>query len=383
MPNETPATSIAPPESPPATSPSIGLVHDYLLVMRGAERTFAEIAACWPGAPVYTLLYDPAPMGSAFAGHRVTTSALQRLRVKQGSFRYLLPLFPRAVERLPVSEFDVIVSSSSAFALGVRPGPDAVHACYCHSPFRYVWFERERALSECPAPLRPVLRRVLDRSAAWDREAAARVTHFIANSKITQERIQRIYGRDSTIIHPPVSVDRFTRGEPEDFVLFVGQIVRHKRVEVAIEAALLAGRPIRIVGDGPDREELEARFAGKPVEFLGPIDDEELASLYSRCRVLVVANVEEFGIAAVEAQAAGRPVVAVGQGGVTETVLDGKTGILVEGESAADLAEALASEDLLRFDPAVIQANAARFSSEAFRRKLTETVAELSRPSLI
>jgi glycosyltransferase involved in cell wall biosynthesis len=383
MPSEIPRTSTAPPDPAGATAPSLGLVHDYLLVMRGAERTFAAMADCWPGAPIYTLLYDPAAMGATFAGHRVTTSALQRLRVKQGTFRYLLPLFPRAVERLPVSDLDVIVSSSSAFALGVRPGPEAIHVCYCHSPFRYVWFERERALTECPAPLRPVLRRVLDRTAAWDREAAGRVTHFIANSKITQGRIERIYGRESTIIHPPVAVDRFERGEPEDFILFVGQIVRHKRVDVAIEAALLAGRPIRIVGDGPDREELEARFAGQPVRFLGPIGDEELASLYSRCLALVVANVEEFGIAAVEAQAAGRPVVAVARGGVTETVLDGKTGILVDGESAGDLAEALGSEDLLRFDPAVIQANAARFSSEAFRRQLTETVAELSRPSLI
>jgi glycosyltransferase involved in cell wall biosynthesis len=378
-----PRTSTAPPESTAANGPTVGLVHDYLLVMRGAERTFAEIAGCWPGAPIYTLLYDPAAMGSAFAGHRVTTSVLQRLGVKQGSFRYLLPLFPRAVERLPVSEFDVIVSSSSAFAQGVRPGKDAVHVCYCHSPFRYVWFERERALAECPAPLRPVLRRVLNRTAAWDRESSKRVTHYIANSKITQERIKQIYGRESTIIHPPVAVDRFSLGEPEDFVLFVGQVVRHKRVGVAIEAALLAGRPIRIVGDGPERAELEERFAGQPVEFLGAIGDEELASLYGRCLALVVANVEEFGIAAVEAQAAGRPVVAVGKGGVTETVLDGKTGILVDGESAADLAEGLRSDDLLRFDPAVIQANAARFSSEAFQAKLTETVAELSRPVLI
>jgi glycosyltransferase involved in cell wall biosynthesis len=378
MPTKTPQTSTAPPEAVPATGPSVGLVHDYLLVMRGAERTFAEIAACWPAAPIATLLYDAGAMGPAFRGHRVTTSFLQRLRVKQKSFRYLLPLFPRAVEGLPMSEYDVIVSSSSAFAQGVRPGPEAVHVCYCHSPFRYVWFERERALSECPAPLRPVLRRVLDRTAAWDLEASERVTHYIANSKITQERIQRIYGRDSTIIHPPVSVDRFTRGEAEDFALFVGQLVRHKRVDVAIEAALLAGRPIRIVGDGPDRAELEERFAGRPVQFLGPIGDSELESLYSRCVALVVPNVEEFGIAAVEAQAAGRPVVAVARGGVTETVLDGKTGILVEGEGATDLAEALGSEDLLRFDPAVIQANAARFSSEAFRASLTRKVAEFS-----
>jgi glycosyltransferase involved in cell wall biosynthesis len=351
--------------------------------MRGAERTFAEMAACWPGAPIYTLLYDREAMGSAFADHRISTSALQRLKVQQESFRYLLPFFPAAVERLPVSELDVIVSSSSAFAQGVRPGPGAVHICYCHSPFRYVWFERQRALAECPAPLRPLLRRVLDRTATWDRASSARVTHYIANSKITQERIKRIYDRDSRIIHPPVAIDRFSLEEPEDFVLFVGQIVRHKRVDVAIEAALSAGRPIRIVGDGPDREELEVRFAGKPVQFLGAVSDDELASLYGRCLALVVPNVEEFGIAAVEAQAAGRPVVAVARGGVTETVLDGKTGLLVEDESAAALAEALRDDVLLRLDPATIQANAGRFSSESFRSKLMEAVAELSRSVLI
>jgi glycosyltransferase involved in cell wall biosynthesis len=377
MTNPTPQTSTAPPE------PSVGLVHDYLLVMRGAERTFAQMAACWPTAPIYTLLYDQEAMRPGFGGRDVTTSNLQRLGAKQSSFRYLLPFFPGAVERLPVSEFDLVVSSSSAFAHGVRPGPGAVHVCYCHSPFRYVWFERERALTECPAPLRPVLRRVLDRTAAWDLEASTRVTHYIANSKITQERIERIYGRESVIVHPPVEVGRFTIAEPEDFVLFVGQIVRHKRVEVAIEAALLADRPIRIVGDGPDREELEARYADRPVRFLGAIGDAELASLYGRCLALIVPNVEEFGIAAVEVQAAGRPVVGVARGGVTETVLDGETGFLVEDESPAGLAEALREDSLLQLDPAVIQANAARFSTEAFRARLLETVAVPSRPPLI
>jgi glycosyltransferase involved in cell wall biosynthesis len=364
--------------SSPSPEPSVGLVHDYLLVMRGAERTFAEMAACWPDAPIYTLLHDVDRMGPAFPQRRVTASALQRLGVKQGSFRYLLPLFPAAVERLPVSEFDIVISSSSAFAHGVRPGPEAIHICYCHSPFRYVWFERQRALDECPAPLRPILRRVLDRMQRWDRSASERVTHYVANSKITQERIEQIYGRASVILHPPVDVDRFSLGEPEDFILFVGQIVRHKRVEVAIEAALLAERPIRIVGDGPDREMLEARFEGRPVHFLGAPSDEELASLYSRCAALVVPNVEEFGIAAVEAQAAGRPVVAVGRGGTTETVRNGETGLLVDGESAAALAEALLDESLTRFDPKVIQANAGRFSSATFRARMTKIVTDLT-----
>lgn len=361
----------------PGRERSLALVHDYLLVMRGAERTFAEMAACWPGEPVFTLLYDEDSVGPAFAGHRVVASTLQRLRVKQGSFRYLLPLFPAAAERLPVSEFEVVVSSSSAFAQGVRPGPGAVHVCYCHSPFRYVWFERERALSECPAPLRPVLKRVLDRTAAWDLRASERVTHYVANSAITQERIERIYGRESVVVHPPVAVDRFTPGEPEDYVLFVGQIVRHKRVDVAIEAALLAGRPIKIVGDGPEREALEARFEGKPVEFLSGVSDPELASLYARCAALIVPNVEEFGIAAVEAQAAGRPVVAVARGGTTETVVDGITGLLVDDDSAAALGEALRHEDFARFDPAAIRENADRFSAASFRRRFAGLVDEI------
>jgi glycosyltransferase involved in cell wall biosynthesis len=358
----------------PTERDSVALVHDYLLVMRGAERTFAEMAKCWASAPIYTLLYDADAVSEGFAGREVKASRLQRLGTRQGSFRFLLPFFPGAVERLPVGGYDTVVSSSSAFALGVRPGPSALHVCYCHTPFRYVWFETDRALAECPAPARPLLRRTLKRIRTWDVEASKRVTRFIANSKITQERIHRIYGRDSEILHPPVAVERFAPSPViEDYFLFVGQIVRHKRVEVAIEAARLAGRAIKIVGEGPDLERLRADQPPS-VEFLGAVSDTRLAELYARCVALVVPNVEEFGIAAVEVQAAGRPVVAVARGGVTETVVDGRTGILVEGEGAADLAAPLREEDFGRFDPAVIRANAEGFSSVAFRSKLTELV---------
>jgi glycosyltransferase involved in cell wall biosynthesis len=332
------------------------------------------MAACWPASPICTLLYDADAVAEGFAGRDVTTSYLQRLGARQGSFLYLLPFFPRAVEHLPVADFDVIVSSSSAFAQGVRPGPEALHVCYCHSPFRYVWFEGERAMSETPAPLRPVMRRVLSRIRRWDLEASKRVTHYIANSQITRERIEQIYGRDSEVIYPPVSVERFEPGEPEDFVLFVGQIVRHKRVDTAIEAALAAGRPIKIVGDGPELPRLRSQYEGRAVELLGSVSDAELASLYSRCAALIVPNIEEFGIAAVEAQAAGRPVVAVNRGGVRETVIDGTTGVLVDGEDAAALAEPLRDEDFSRFDPAAIRANAERFSATAFRQNLKATV---------
>jgi glycosyltransferase involved in cell wall biosynthesis len=354
----------------PTDNPSVALAHDYLLTMRGAERTFAEMAACWPEAPIYTLLYDADAVAAGFAGREVHTSGLQRLGARQRGFRYLLPFFPGAAERLPVAGYDVLVSSSSAFAHGLRPGPDALHVCYCHSPFRYVWFEQQRALEETPRPARPAMRRVLERIRRWDLEAARRVSHYVANSRITQERILELYGVESEIVHPPVTVERFAIGEPEDFLLFVGQIVPHKRVEVALEAAKLAGRPIKIVGDGPDRERLEALHGGPGVEFLGNVEDGRLSDLYARCIALVVPNIEEFGIAAVEAQAAGRPVVAVNRGGVRETVIDGETGVLVDGEDARALAEPLRSLDFAGFDPQRIRANAERFRPAAFRKSL-------------
>lgn len=342
--------------------------------MRGAERTFAEIAACWPGAPIYTLLYDPRAIDGSFAGHDVHTSYLQRLGARQAWFRYLLPLFPRAAEHLPLRDCDVVVSSSSAFAHGVRTPPQSLHVCYCHTPFRYAWFERERANSECPRPARPLLRRTLKRIRAWDREAAARVGRYVANSELTRGRIERFYGVDAEIVHPPVAVERFSIGAPEDFALFVGQLVAHKRVEVAIEAARIAGRPLKVVGDGPDLARLRARHEGAAVEFLGGVSDARLADLYARCATLIVPNVEEFGIAAVEAQAAGRPVVAVARGGARESVVDGETGVLVEGEDAEALAEPLRYENFGRFDPEAIRAHAQRFSAAAFRARFTALV---------
>jgi glycosyltransferase involved in cell wall biosynthesis len=353
---------------------SLALAHDYLLTMRGAERTFAEMAACWPRAPIYTLLYDAEAVEDGFAGRDVRTSRLQRLGANQRTFRYLLPLLPGAAERLPVGEYDVLVSSSSAFAHGMRPASGALHVCYCHSPFRYAWFEQERALEETPSLGRPLMRRTLERIRRWDLEAAGRVNRYVANARITQERIERLYGVEAEIVHPPVEVERFAIGRPEDFLLFVGQIVPHKRVEVALKAAELAGRPIKIVGEGPDLPRLRELYDRPGVEFLGNVSDSRLTDLYSRCIALVVPNIEEFGIAAVEAQAAGRPVVALDRGGVRETVVDGVTGALVDGEDAAALAAPLYDLDFETFDPGAIRANAERFSAASFRQRFKAVV---------
>ena len=355
---------------------SVGLAHDYLLVMRGAERSFAALADEWPRAPIYTTLYDEAGTDGRFAGRDVRVSPLQRLGVRQRGFRTLLPLFPWAVRRLDAREHDVLVTSSSAWAQGIHQREDAVQVCYCYTPFRYAWHERRTALTEVPFAARPGLAGLLSALKRWDVRSHRQVTHHVAISELTRRRIQDAYGVDSSIVHPPVEVDRFSPGPGEDFVLVVGELVAHKRVHVALEAARMAGMPAKVVGDGPERERWAQRFPD--AQFLGRLDDAALAALYPRARVFVMPNVEEFGITAVEAQAAGRPVVANAAGGALETVVDGETGVLVPDADADSLAEALRETDFGRFSPQRCRENAERFSVPEFRRRMRETVERIA-----
>lgn len=333
------------------------------------------MADIWPGSPVYTLLYDEAGTAGRFGAHRVHASALQRLGVRQRGFRRLLPLFGPAADRLGRGRSELVVSSSSAFAHRTPTAPGGVHVCYCHSPFRYLWHERERARDEVPRLLRPVLDTVLERMRISDVRAAGAVTRLLANSHITQQRIAKFWQRESHIVHPPVQVERFAPGEPEDWFLTVGELVAHKRTDVVLSAAARAGRRVKVVGTGPERERLQARF-GDRAQFVGRVSDDRLADLYARARALVVANVEEFGIAAVEAQAAGRPVLAVDAGGTRETVVDGVTGVLVPEGDEDSLAEALREVDFDSFDSQVIAAHAQRFSVGTFQAGVRRHVEE-------
>jgi len=363
--------------SAPRRSPaeiSIALAHDYLLVMRGAERVFAAIAELYASAPISTLLYDEQGTDGRFAGRSITTSPLQRLGVRQANFRRLLPLYPWAIQRLQLAPCEVVLSSSSAFAQGVRVPAGAVHVCYCYTPFRYAWYEQERALREIPPPLRPLLRRQLSHIRRWDLAASRRVDAYIAISELSRERIARYYGRDAVVIHPPVETHRFTPGEPEDWLLVVSEIVRHKRLHVALEAARRARLPIRVVGSGPDRAALSSAYP--EAEFIGRASDAELARLYASARAVVVPSMEEFGIVAVEAQAAGRPVIAAAAGGALETVLDGVTGRLVPLDDVDSFAQAMRTIEELDFDASQALENAERFSVAAFQRRLHEHVTQ-------
>ena len=351
------------------------LVHDYLLVMRGAERTFAALGECWPDAPIYTLLYDPQGTRGRFIDRDVRTSYLQHLGIRQSGFRRLLPLFPGAAERLPIERHGLVITSSSAFAHGVRPREGAVHVCYCYSPFRYAWYEERRALAEVPRLARPALRRTLARIRRWDLAASRRVTRYIAISEWSRRRIHDTYGRDATVVHPPVEIDRFSAGSAEDFLLAVTEFVPHKKVGLALEAAARAKQHIKVVGDGPELPRLRQRY-GTSAEFLGRIDDDALARLYSRARALVIPNIEEFGITAVEAQAAGRPVVAADGGGARETVIPGETGVLVPPDDVDALAEAIKYTRFDGFSPQRLRENATRFSTVAFKSRLMHEVEE-------
>jgi len=269
----------------------------------------------------------------------------------------------------------VVLSSSSAFAHGVQIPLGAVHICYCYTPFRYAWYEQERALSETPAPLRPLLAHQLRRIRRWDLKVSRHVDSYIAISELSRERIKRYYDRESVVIHPPVETHRFRLGAPGDALLVVSEIVRHKRVHVALEAARRARVPIQIVGSGPDHAALSEAYP--EAEFLGRASDEQLAELYAQARAVVVPSMEEFGIAAVEAQAAGRPVIAAAAGGALETVIDEETGRFATLDDADSFARAMRELDELDFDPVRARENAERFSVASFQRRLAEHVRQI------
>lgn len=349
------------------------LVHDYLLVMRGAERTFEAITQCFPDAPVATLLYDPVRTEGRFENRRVRTSFLQPFVADQERFRRSLPLLPFAAESLPVKDFPLVISSSSAFAHGVRPARNAVHISYCHSPFRYIWHERDRTERSVPVAARRAGRAALGALRQWDLRAASRVSGFLANSELTRQRIADFYGRESVVVHPPVDIGRFTsEPDPRDYLLMVGEVTPHKNLDIGLLAAEKVGIKVKVVGAGPHLAELSQRF--RHAEFLGRVDDRRLSDLYSGCKALMVPAVEEFGITMVEAQAAGRPVVAAARGGALEIVTDGVTGVLVPPRSVDALAQALRATDWESFDVDALRSSASRFSLTHFQRRFEAAV---------
>ncbi len=355
------------------------LVHEYLTRLGGAERVLARIAHLFPEAPIYTLLYSEQKTGSVFPRSRVKTSFLQRFpRFLQKRVKFLAPLCPSAVEAFDLSKHRLVISSSNSFAKGVIIKPQTMHVCYCHAPSTFVWdvFHSYRKDQRKGGIMNFGINLVAHYLRQWDRQAADRVDYFIANSQTTQKRIQKFYRRDSEVIYPPVDVARITPTRENDgFFLIVSQLTPYKRIDIAVEAFNKLGLPLVVVGDGPERKRLE-KMAASNVTFTGFLTDEEVVDYYQRCRGFVFAGSDDFGIAPVEAMAAGKPVLAYRDGGATETVIEGVTGEFFDAPIVELLADGVRRmlENESGYDPETIRAQAEKFSAEEFDRQIQEYI---------
>lgn len=348
-------------------------MHDFLVDLRGAERVFLKLCEIWPTADIFTVIYDERGTEGRFAGRDVHTSYLQRLHLSARNFRALLPLYPAAIESLDLSGYDLVVSSSSAWAHAVLCDERALHVSYCYNPFRYAWNDRDQTLARWRNPVaREVLRGAFRRWRQWDWIAAQRTDRYIAISKTTQARIRAYFGRDSEVVYPPVEVDRFAPGQVSNHYAIVSELMEHKQIDVAVRAFNQLRLPLTVVGDGPAARRLR-RIAGPTISFTGRLTDRAVADVMQSARALVVTSVEEFGIAAVESQAAGRPVIARRAGGALETVIDGVTGCFWSG-GPDELAGAVAAFDEAAVDPEACVASAARFNTASFERNIRAEV---------
>jgi glycosyltransferase involved in cell wall biosynthesis len=358
--------------SDPGALGDVALVHDYLNQRGGAEREVVELTRMFPRAPLYTSLYRPDSTWPEFRATDVHTSPLQRVPVDRG-FRALFPLFPLAFRALGEIDADVVLSSSSGWAHGVRTSRRAVHVVYCYTPARWLYtsgYEHGPRARWVRAPLLAGARR-------WDRRATARADHYIAISAFVADRIRRVYGFDAPIVYPPVDVDRFTPSERGERLLVVSRLLPYKRVDVIVAAATSAGIGLDVVGTGPALDDLRA-IAGPTVAFHGSPDDSSVTELMQACRALCIGGVEDFGMTAVEAQAAGKPVIAFAQGGALETVAEGVTGALFSGSESASVLAALERCDRVESSPHAIAERARRFSPARFRQRLVAQLADFA-----
>lgn len=359
----------------------IALVADWLVTFGGAEHVIAEFHAMFPDAPVYTTVARRQSLGS-LKDADIRTTFLQPIYTVTHQHQILLPWMPRAIESIDLRGFDVVISSSHAVAKGVIVDPGTLHICYCHTPIRYAWEMEDQYLRDFRVPqwLQPRIRKELSKIRRWDLTSAKRVDVYIANSTTTQERIKRIYNRESVVIPPPVS-DRFFMENvgaechfaPTGYFLAVGRFVPYKRFDLLIELANELQYPLKIAGRGQDEKRLKA-MAGPTVEFLGFVPDTELPGLYAHADALLFPQYEDAGIVLLEAQAAGTPVIAYNAGGATDMVVDGKTGVFFNAQTTDSLRDALTRFRTLHFDRAIIREHAAHFSCKRFRQEILQFV---------
>lgn len=355
----------------------IAIVCDWLTVYAGAERVVYEMHQLFPKAPIYTSLYNKNAC-PAFDNADVRESELKYIPGARNFHRVFFPFMPSAFERMDLSEYDLVISSSHSAAKGIITKPETLHVSYCHSPMRYVWDQSHsyqrgfRSFSPFKILYSPVLHKVR----LWDRLAAERVDHFLANSNYISRRIQKYYGRESEVVYPPVDLHKFRVAEDKgDSYLAVGRLIPYKRFDLVIKACEKMDRPLRVVGTGPEMKRLK-KMAGANVEFLGQVTDEELQDAYQRSKALIFPQLEDFGIVPLEAMASGTPVIAYGKGGALETVKNGVSGLHFEEQTVESLVAAMKKFEKSKWDANEVAASVEEFSSARFKSELRHSLSQ-------
>ncbi len=356
----------------------IALVHDYLVQHGGAERVLECFCEMFPDAPIYTLIYDKDAMGDMFADRTIITSRLQKFPFARKRHR-IFPLFmTSAIEEFDFSQFDIVLSDSSSFAKGIITRPETVHISYVHTPMRYAWDDCQKYTSDFgfPKTIERIVPFIMNGVRMWDRISSDRVDHYVANSRFVARRIKKYYNKDATVVNPPVNVHHFymTDQKPqEEYYLMVGRLIAYKRHDIAIEAFNRLGLPLKIIGRGPEIASLK-KHAHDNIEFLERVDDDALARYYAQAKAFIFPQEEDFGIVAIEAMAAGRPIIAYRGGDIMEHVVHGKTGIFFDAQTADSLVVAVDDFHRYTFDSSYIREQSLRFDREHFKRTMGQYI---------
>lgn len=359
---------------------NIAIVHDWLNQRGGAEDVLETLTTLYPNQPIYTSLYAPDIMPTFYQNWDIHTLWTDKLPAIHAHHQPYLPLYPVTWGGLDLSQYDIVLSNKSGFCHGFQHTKETLHICYCLAPTRYVWqLEHYIAREGLGKPIELALRPLIAAMRRWDFAAAQRVNHFIAISTEIQTRIKQYYQRESTIIYPPVDTTRFVpvSTPPEDYFLVLSRLIPYKRIDLAIQAAIRLGVRLVIGGKGRDMERLQAMAAGHSnIEFLGYVSDEDVPNLMARCKAFLFPGLEDFGITPVQAQAAGRPVIAFAGGGALDTVIPGMSGELFNAHTVESLAAVMEQFDQSRYDSATMRAHAQKFDTQHFNAQISTYVSQ-------
>ncbi len=350
------------------------LFHDNFAQMGGAERVTEVLHHTLPGADLFTTLSVPERLSAHLQATPIRTTWMQRLPAKAKFFRHYFLFYPLAVEAVDLRGYDLVVTSCFGFAKGVRRDRNAVHVCYCHTPMRWVWRADDYFAKEKVGLLKKIFLNLALRPLRWwEVRAAKRPDLYIANSQVVQQRLRDAFGIDSVVIPPPIETSRFhlDPSAPDDYFLVLSRLVPYKRIDLAVRAATELALPLKVIGSGPDLDRLKS-LAGPTVQFLGRQSDAEVNQLVSRCQALLFPGEEDFGMAPLEINSAGRPVIAFHGGGATETIVEGLNGLFFHEPTVASLVEAIRTFQTRTWDPEAIQRHARGYDTVVFQQRIRD-----------